>query len=158
MVQDVVIAIYMGGSKQVFVYRRFLQLDQWRNIPPVVGGRECEVWYFPSSPFGFHGHFLLKEYQIYPQYQQKVDFSAFSFWASTKPRDPQKLAKMLLGQGVILRGPELRLLSASSPGECFATPTIPAAPTPSWLYWEFYSLWIHSFSQEDQFPVCHPFG
>lgn len=33
MVQDVVIAIYMGVSKQVFVYRQFLQLDQWRNIP-----------------------------------------------------------------------------------------------------------------------------
>lgn len=33
MVQDVVIAIYMGVSKQVFVYSQFLQLDQWRNIP-----------------------------------------------------------------------------------------------------------------------------
>lgn len=56
MVQDVVIAVYMGVSKQVFVYRQLLQLEQWRNIPPVVGGRECEVQYFPSSPSGFHGH------------------------------------------------------------------------------------------------------
>lgn len=33
MVQDVVIAIYIRVSKQAFVYRQFLQLDPWRNIP-----------------------------------------------------------------------------------------------------------------------------
>lgn len=49
------------------------------------------------------------------------------FLGLLKPEDPQKLSKMLLGQGMILHGLELRVLSASRPGECFAIPTIPAA-------------------------------
>lgn len=89
MVQDVVIAIYVGVSKQVFVYRQFLQLDQWRNIP---------LWWVGGSVKRSisHPHLLaflatllynrenkantsdslFSEYQLHPQYQEKVGFSS----------------------------------------------------------------------------------
>lgn len=79
----------MGVSKHMFVYRQFLQLDPCGNIPPWWVGKECEVQYFPSSPFGFHGYpafiteiikqtpaiYYFNEYQILPQYWGKLDFT-----------------------------------------------------------------------------------
>lgn len=104
-------------------------------------------------------HFLLNEYQICPHFQ----LSASPFWSSTKPGDPQKLANMSLGQGMILHGLELRLLSASRPGECFATPTIPAAPTLSFLaslrisqFMDLFFLLGRSIPYMPPYRICTP--
>lgn len=87
MVQDVVIAICVGASKQAFVYRRFLQLDQWRNIPLwwVGGSVRCSISHPHLLAFmatllynrenkAKNSHFLLNQYQIC--HQEKGDFSS----------------------------------------------------------------------------------
>lgn len=67
------------------------------------------------------------------------------------------------GQGMILHGLELRLLSASRPEECFATPTIPAAPTPSFLtslgvlqFMELFFLLGRSVPYIPSYYICTP--
>lgn len=96
MVQDVVIAIYMGVSKQVFVYRQ-ITVPAIRSVEehsPVVGGSvKCSISHphllvfmatllYNRENKANSRHFLLNEYQVCPQYQAKVVLSASSFWGS----------------------------------------------------------------------------
>lgn len=157
MVRDVLIPVYMGASEHTFAYRQFLQVDQCRNIPPQWVGKECEVRYFPSPRFGFHGYpaFVIKTikktlviysfnaYQILPQHWGKLDSIC---WAPQNLQPFKNCLKCHQGRGCFSMGWNWgSSLCSQTRGDTSLLPqSLQHLQHHCWLQLEFHTLEISS--------------
>lgn len=154
--------LFIWEFQNTIVYRQFLQLDQCRNIPPWWVGKECEVQYFPSSPFGFHGYpafiietikqmpaiYYVNEYQLLPQYWGKLDFSCLHplCWSLQSLETLKNWLKCHQGRECLSAGWNWgSSLCFQTRGDALPLPqSLQCLHCPRWLQQEFHSLWISS--------------